>query len=264
MIKQLDRFFRTPLEHLGSAAKDSPYIFEDDQIKSLHFDALAIQSSMRKDQPFDLQLSYTQTMMGFLLLRSIPRSILIVGLGGGSLSKYCYHHFPDCRITTVEIHEKVISLRNEFSIPPDDERFNIVHADGAKYVAAHRNSVDVILLDGYNARGLPRRLCSQRFYDQCFQALRINGVLVANLLKSDLRRRTYIDRLRRTFGNRVLKTRAENDDNYIGYAFKGEKMPSGEELSIRAVELQKNYTIDFILMVTRIRAGMRSDRKLYG
>ncbi len=262
MIKKPHRVIRTPFEYLASEAEGLPFIYEDDQIKSMHFNALAIQSSMRKNAPFDLELSYTQTMMGFLLLQPVPRSILIIGLGGGSLSKYCYRHFPNCQITTVEIHEEVISLRNEFEIPPDDERFSIVHADGAKYIAGCRNSADVIMVDGYDAHGLPRSLSSKRFYDQCSLALRDNGVLVVNLLKSESQMDTYIGRLSRAFDNKVLTVRAENDDNYIGYALKLTKMPQGAELLDHALDLQARHEINFPLMVSQMRASMRSDQIL--
>ncbi|HXN07238.1 MAG TPA: hypothetical protein VN944_09275 [Nitrospiria bacterium] len=262
MIKKPHRVIRTQSEYLTIEPDGLPFIYEDDQIKSMHFNALAVQSLMRKNAPFDLVLNYTQTMMGFLLLQPAPRSILIVGLGGGSLSKYCYRKFPDCQITTVEIDEEVISLRNEFEIPGDNERFSIVHADGAKYIVGCRNSADVIMVDGYDAQGLPRSLSSRRFYDQCALALRDNGVLVVNLLKSESEMDTHIGRLSRAFNNKVLTVRAENNDNYIGYALKLNKMPQGEELRVRALDLQVRHGIKFPLMVSQMRAGMQSDQML--
>lgn len=263
MIKNPHRVIRTPIEYLAYEADGRPFIYENDQIKSMHFNALAVQSSMRKNAPFDLYLNYTQTMMGFLLLQPLPRSILIVGLGGGSLSKYCYRHFPDCQITTVEIDEEVISLRHEFEIPPDDERFSIVHANGAKYIAGRRNTSDVIMVDGYDAHGLPRSLSSQSFYDQCSLALRDNGVLVVNLLKSESQMDTSIGRLRRAFDNKVLTVKAENDDNYIGYALKLNKMPQGVELLGRASDLQVRHGINFPVIASQMRASMRPDNGFF-
>ena len=262
IIKEPYRVIRTQFEYLTAAASGLPFIYEDDQIKSLHFNASAIQSLMRKNTPFDLEISYTQTMMGFLLLQPVPRSILIIGLGGGSLSKYCYQHFPNCQITTVEIDEQVISLRNEFAIPPDDKRFSIVCADGANYVAKCRNSADVIMLDGYDADGLPQRLGSQRFYNHCTRALRDNGVLVANLLKSDSRMATYIGRIRRAFDNKVIKIKPEKDNNKIVYAFKQDRMPQGAELLDRALDFRIRLGINFPSMASQMRASMRSDQML--
>lgn len=260
MVKKPHRVIRTQSEYLTVKPDGRPFVYEDDHIKSMHFNALAIQSSMRKDAPFDLDLSYTQTMMGFLLLQPLPRSILIVGLGGGSLSKYCYRHLPDCTITTVEIDEQVISLRDEFKIPPDDERFRVVHADGAAYVEEQKNSADVIIVDGYDARGLSRKLSSQRFYGLCHQALRDNGLLVVNLLKSALQMEIYMGRFRKVFDN-VLKVKAESDDNYIGFALKGARMPKGEDLRDRALDLEAGYRINFPFIAARMRASLRESQK---
>jgi len=53
------------------------------------------------DDPYALCLAYTRKMMAFLLFNSQPRRILQLGLGGGSLAKFCYKHLPDASITAV-------------------------------------------------------------------------------------------------------------------------------------------------------------------
>ena len=87
----------------------------------------------------------------------------MIGLGGGSLAKACYRCLPDCDITVVEIDPKVIALRDAFHVPPDDARFRIVCADGVDYVALAAGSPDVLLLDGFDARGLPDALSEPVF-----------------------------------------------------------------------------------------------------
>ncbi|MBI1823118.1 MAG: hypothetical protein HY200_00245 [Nitrospirae bacterium] len=235
-----------------------PLIYEDDEVKSIQFTASTLQSTMRKNAPFELELGYTQTMMGFLLLFPIPRRILIVGLGGGSLSKYCFRYFPDCRITTVEIEKEVIALRDDFEIPSDDDRFDVVHADGAEYMERCQESADVIMVDGYDAYGLPRNLSSKRFYTHCFQSLRDKGVLVVNLLKSESQMQTYLGRLSKVFANKVFTVKTENDDNFISFALKQDKLPKRAELRARASALQDQHEIKFRSIVTRLRANMKS------
>ena len=101
----------------------------------LYFDARGVQSTMLRRDPYALALGYTRTMMGFLLFQPFPRRISMIGLGGGSLAKYCYRHLPDTTITAVEINPDVIALRDQFHVPRDDERFRVVCADGAQYVS---------------------------------------------------------------------------------------------------------------------------------
>jgi spermidine synthase len=178
---------------------------------------------MRLSDPFELALGYTQTMMGFMLFNAEPKHILLVGLGGGSLSKYCYRQFPQAHITTVEINPEVIALREAFLVPRDDERFQVVHADAADYLASNDKQADIILLDGYDADGLPECLCSESFYADCWRALGEHGVLVANLWSSDLRHQVYLNRLRGTFNNRVWCSKAYDSSNKIAFAIKNER-----------------------------------------
>ena len=82
------------------------------------------------------RLAYTRKMMAFLMFNSQPRRILQLGLGGGSLAKFCYRYLPDASITVVEIDSDVLALRDEFQVPADDARFRVVQGNGVEYVAA--------------------------------------------------------------------------------------------------------------------------------
>lgn len=42
--------------------------------------------------------------LGFLLMVQKPAHLLMIGLGGGSLTKFCHHHLPETRITVVDIN----------------------------------------------------------------------------------------------------------------------------------------------------------------
>ena len=49
------------------------------------------------------------------------------------------------------------------------------------YLQTETPAFDVLLVDGFDHAGQPAALCTQRFYDDCFAALRADGVLVVNL-----------------------------------------------------------------------------------
>lgn len=199
------------------------YTLNNGKERTLYFDVLNTQSSMRLDDPFGLHLSYTQAMMGFKLFQQTPETIVLVGLGGGSLSKYCFQRFPEARIRTLEISEKVIALREKFHIPANNERFEVIHTDAAEYFAAAPVQSDVIMLDGFDVNGLPEALCSLSFYSDCHAALNDGGLLVANLLQSDTRLHRHIDRLTQVFDGNCLIARAVKSTNYVLMAGKGER-----------------------------------------
>lgn len=181
-------------------SKGKPFIFDHDGMRTLHLDARFIQSAMRIAAPNDLLLSYTKAMTAFLLINPAPRHILMIGLGGGSLAKYCYHQLRSTRVTVLESEREVIALRESFCIPADDGRFQIVHADAADYLAETKDRVDVILHDGYDADGLAPRLCNGHFYQQCARVLDDDGIMVSNLLgDSDALLPTMLD-LHAVFG----------------------------------------------------------------
>ena len=102
-------------ERVVGGTYNRPYILEDGALRCLCFSVDNIQSAMRISEPYVLDLSYTQVMMAFLLFNCQPRRIALIGLGGGSIAKYCYRYLPSARIAAVESDPDVIALRDEFS-----------------------------------------------------------------------------------------------------------------------------------------------------
>lgn len=208
-------------EALDPANHVKPFVYESLTSKALHFSISAIQSRMKLRDPYALDLEYTRTMMGYLLFHPEPRQIVMIGLGGGSLAKFCHRHLPEASIEVVEINPHVIALRDEFHVPPDDGRFRVVHADGATFVRCRASRPDVLMLDGFDTEGQPARLSSQRFYDDCHDMLQPDGILVVNLHYGHQHRDTYLARIRRSFDDAVLLVDDGELSNSIVFACKG-------------------------------------------
>lgn len=236
---------------------DKPGVHEDGGVRCLRFNGGVAQSSMRISEPFELDLSYTRTMMGFLLFNVEPRHILIVGLGGGSLSKYCHRQFPQARITTLEINPDVLALRDEFLVPQDDERFQVVLTDASEYLTRSDIHADVILLDGYDAAGLPECLCAEPFYSHCWRALSAQGVLVANLWDGAPNRGVYLNRLHAIFDGRVWWSKPLDSNNLIVFAVKNEHFyPQWSLLIRKAPSLGERYRPDLSRLVKDMQQRM--------
>ena len=185
----------------------------------MYFRSGEIQSQMRRNAPDDLVLPYTRTMMDFLLLRPLPRRIAIIGLGGGSMPKWCYRRLPQTDITVVEINPHVIALRSHFLIPGDDARFRVLCEDGARYVAETAERPDVLIVDGFGADGQPPELCSQTFYNDCYRALDREALIAVNLCGP--RDQLHITRIRQSFQDRALVATFEDGENKVVFAGKG-------------------------------------------
>jgi spermidine synthase len=186
--------------------------------RTLEFSPGDIQSEMLLARPDALVLAYLRAMMCFVLFVPRPRRIVMVGLGGGSLAKFCHRHFPDAHITVIELRADVIALRDTFHVPPDSARFAIVHADAADWLAAHPGSADVLLVDGFDAAGLPPRLADTAFYANCRRLLRPGGVLVSNVFTYDPRYRDVLAALDAVFAGRTCWFDKVAGNNRIVYA----------------------------------------------
>jgi spermidine synthase len=188
--------------------------------RTLEFAPGDVQSEMQLARPHALVLAYLRAMMCFALFVPRPRHIVMVGLGGGSLAKFCYRHFPQARITVLEVRADVIALREQFHVPPDDARFRVVHADAADYVGRFPASADVLLVDGFDAAGLPAALGSASFYAACRRMLRDGGVLVANIFSYDPDYKALLARLYAAFHGRVAWFDGIAGNNHLLFAVK--------------------------------------------
>jgi spermidine synthase len=198
-----------------------PFISETLGSKSLYFSISAIQSSMNLMQPDALVLAYSRTMMGFLLFNPAPSRIAMIGLGGGSLAKFCYRHLPQTAMDVVEINPHVVALRDAFLVPQDDNRFKVILGDGAAFVRQAPHRYDVLLLDGFDLRGLPASLSSKRFFEHCRAALQPGGILVANLHYRHAHFETCVARIRSVFKDGVQIVVEPDEDNATVFARKG-------------------------------------------
>jgi spermidine synthase len=207
-----------------SAQHVKPFVYESLRSKALHFSISEIQSRMQLTDPYALDLEYTRTMMGFLMFKPEPAVVAMIGLGGGSMAKFCHRYLPRTRIQVVEINPHVIALRDEFKVPPDDQRFSVIRGDGALFVRDCATSVDVLLVDGFDSNGQPAKLSSQRFYDDCRDALQPGGIMVVNLHYGHRHYGLHVDRIRRSFDGAVLVVDDGELSNSIVFACKGHSL----------------------------------------
>ncbi len=224
-------------------------------LRHLHVGGTAIQSAMRLDAPDDLALAYTRAMMAGLLFQPEPHDVTLIGLGGGSLAKYIYRQLPQTRIVALEVDVRVVAAAHRmFHLPLGNRRLRVIVRDGARYVAAHRASADIIFLDAFvNHRQAPS-IRTDAFYRCARQALRRDGVLVVNYMSDDPGLRAYLRRLAGAFDGRLACLRAIGEDNVIVFAFAddpGAVTPAS--LAGRAIALERRHGLEFRRLAEGIR-----------
>ena len=236
-------------------------VSEERGVRHLHVGGEAIQSAMRLEDPFLLELDYTRCMMAFLLFHPDPRRCLMIGLGGGSIAKFFHRRLPALRTHCVEYDDRVIeTARALFHVPRNDARLRIEHGDGVEALAPE--CCDLLVVDGFEDETTPSALVSQAFFDAAWGALEDRGVLVMNAMDDDRNFDRNLQRLERAFGGAVLAFHALRDPNIVVLGIKGGPARlEWRELRRRAEGLEKRLGLPFPRYVERLRAMNRWTRE---
>ena len=253
LLEPPDSCHETLRERLYSGSYDKPFVVDNGPRRFLHFDFGAIQSVMEVSNPVRLALAYTRKMMAFLLFNRTPKRILLLGLGGGSLAKFCYANLPAALLTAIEVNQDVIALRDEFSVPEDDHRFRVINADGAAYLSGQTHLKDVILADACDRTGIAAELGSVAFYRKARSRLSARGVFVANICGDKDSVAAQLSKLRDAFDDELLSLQVQTDGNIIVFGFK-KRRPDlrWERIKAGAPDLKRRFHLDFPRYAQRI------------
>ena len=235
-----------------------PFVIDDGKSRYLYFNVRLMQSEMALKAPHDLALRYTQKMMGFLLFHPRPRRIALIGLGGGSIVKFCHRRLPGVQITAVELDPDVIALRDAFFVPPDDERLKIIEGDGAEFIEHTEKGIDALLVDAFDRTGFAPALANREFFENAWTKLSGNGVLVVNLAGDKESYAGLIGEAMHVFDDQVIVISVPDDGNHILYAFKEKYFePRWRWLHNHAKELRARLGLDFPAFVQKMERASK-------
>lgn len=110
------------------------------------------------------------------------KNILVIGAGDGGTVRELTRYNSIEKIHMVEIDKKVVDVCMEH-IPQtasklNDSRVNLYFEDGLKFVKTKNNEYDLIIVDSTDPIGPGFELFTQEFYENCFKALKEDGILV--------------------------------------------------------------------------------------
>ncbi len=225
---------------------NKPFVIEEGDSRALYFSRDFTQSGMRLSDATALEFAYTRKMMSFLLFVHAPRHILMLGLGGGSLAKFCYRHLPMARITAVEIDANVLAFRDQFLLPRDDARLNVLEGDAAKYLCDCTDAHDVVMIDAFDRDGFAAAVSSRGFYLDVRAALAANGAMVANMVGPKAERAAHLDMIADVFNGNIVVLPIKSDGNYLVFAFRDSAFePRWRWIESQAGAMQKRFGLDF-------------------
>lgn len=117
-----------------------------------------------------------------ILAHGGAKRVLIIGGGDGGMLREVARHKSVEHITMVEIDQAVVDMAKEY-LPNhsagafDDERLNLVIADGMDYVRETDDKFDVIISDSTDPIGPGEVLFTDDFYGHCKRILNEGGVM---------------------------------------------------------------------------------------
>ncbi len=197
------------------------------------------QTCMNKEAPDRFVMNYTQMMMSALFMKPAPGSILIIGLGGGTLPRALNSILPDATIDVVEIDPAVVRVAHDYFGFNASERVRVAEVDGRVFVKRaqrEQRKYDLIMLDAFDHEYIPEHLLTREFLQEVSSLLGPGGVLAANTFSSsqlyDHESVTYAA----VFGTFYNLKR----DNRVILAMKG-GLPSREEIARNAQRLQPAF-----------------------
>lgn len=214
------------------------------------------QTCMNIDHPDEMLFSYTRMMMAALLLREDPESILVVGLGGGTLPMALQQLFPAAHLDVVEIDAAVVRVAKKyfhFKAAAETTLYTMDARVFGRRMNKQQKHYDLILLDAYNGEYIPEHLLTAEYLTETRALLTETGVLAANTFAIsalyDHESTTY----EQVFGH-ILNFRLPKSANRVVLAMRA-PFPPKEFLDSRASNLAlrvRRYGVDIESYLTQI------------
>ena len=220
------------------------------------------QSCLYKDDPQKLVFNYTKLLFSsLLLLDKAPENILIVGLGGGTMSNSLHQLYPQATIENIEIDPAVIKVARQYFGFFENDKITSKVQDGRIFVkraAMKKQKYDWIILDAFNGDYIPEHLLTKEFLQETKSLLTKDGVLSANTFSvSDLyahESATY----KAVFGD-FFNVRNKKNSNRI-ILTSNNPLPSGEVIIERVKKLNLSLR-QFGVDIAQISSSMTSTKE---
>ena len=178
----------------------------------------------------DLASTYHTLMIGALgLYLSKPVTILLVGLGGGSLPSYIHHTFPLSNIHAVELDPSILDIATQQFGFKSDSRLTVSIQDGIQYINETSRKYSVIMFDVDSkdvSSGMscpPPGFVDPQFLVRISECLELDGMFVLNLVCRDTTLRKELIGNLSTVWNTVVSCKLEEEVNEIIFASSSDK-----------------------------------------
>jgi spermidine synthase len=177
------RTFSGPPKTLFTKTSDHHQIIVTDngEVRHLKFGD-SLQSGMYVVDPVKSDFRYTEYFhLAWIFKRDI-RSVLFLGLGGGSTPKRFHADYASADIDVVEIDPAVLEVAERYFHFQQGPRLRVIIDDARQYLTRTEKRYDLIVHDAYFSEAVPFHLITREFFHMAFKCLTPTGVFAFNLI----------------------------------------------------------------------------------
>ncbi|WP_082897147.1 spermidine synthase [Thalassotalea crassostreae] len=166
------------------------FVEDDGDIRCLKFSVkrrTSSQSCINKKYPNKMVFNYTKFALSSLIFYPQPKRVLIIGLGGGTLSNSLLQLYPEIKIDNVEIDQAVVDVARDYFDFKETDNVKTYMQDGRIFIKRalmRKDKYDVVILDAFNGEYIPEHLMTKEFLEETKGLLTEQGIVVANTFSS--------------------------------------------------------------------------------
>jgi spermidine synthase len=152
-------------------------------VRNLRFDA-TMQSAIDLSDGLTSGVRYPDYMQLSLAFKPDATRVLVLGLGGGAITKRFWHDYPQVTVDSVEIDPAVVGIAKKYFGLPVDARSRVYAQDARRFVQTSKGTWDIVVMDAYYADALPFHLTTQEFFRETKARMAPDGVVAYNVISA--------------------------------------------------------------------------------
>ena len=217
------------------------------------------QSCFLKSEPKKLVFNYTKLLFSGMLLNDNPKRILIIGLGGGTMSNTLHELYPQAEIDNVEIDPAVIKVARQYFNFFENDKVKSYVKDGRIFIKRallKKQQYDWIILDAFNGDYIPEHLLTKEFLTEVKSLLSNKGIVLSNTFSNSALYQYESATYQSVFGEFFSVNNSQNENRII--LATNNALPEKSALKTKLPELHQRLAVYGINMIKLYSAVKRN------
>ena len=221
-------------------------VTQEGNILTLYSPPATKQTAIDTENPTLPHLEYARNILPGLVFAQNPKSILILGLGGGSIPMMLTNINKLLFIDIVEIDPEIAVVAQKYFHFKTSQRMQLFIEDAFQFVKDSEKTYDILIMDAYIGTDLPQPLSTCEFFKEVYRCLSNKGIFIANLMTTNrLYYEKMLEKISLAFGE-IWLLHGNTSNNAIVFAMN--RKLSRIEIMRNALCLKRKFPPDYPLL----------------